>query len=829
MMKHAGKMAGILMALTAWMLTPVAAQEPESAEKTLSPYFLVMSDDPALDQLPLKSTAADVRVAGVIADVRVTQVYQNEGKKTLEAVYVFPASTRASVYGMKMTIGERTIIAKVREREQARREYEQAKKEGKSASLLEQKRPNVFQMNVANILPGDVIQVELSYTELLVPTKGTYEFVYPTVVGPRYSNLPEATAPKSEEWVQNPYLQEGEAPTYGFDIHLSLSGSMPIQQVASSSHKVSVNYESPSLATVRLDPSEKSGGNRDFILKYRLAGGKIESGLLLYKGEKENFFLLMVQPPERVTAAHIPPREYVFIVDVSGSMRGFPLDISKQLLKDLIGNLRPTDKFNVLLFAGDSRTLSEQSLPATPENIGQAITFMEQQRGGGGTELLPALQHALGMKGTEGYSRLFVIVTDGYVRVEKAAFDLIRNNLGTANMFAFGIGSSVNRHLIEGMARVGMGEPLVITKPVEAPGKASAFREYIQSPVLTRAKADFGQFDVHDVEPPGIPDVLAERPVIIFGKWRGEAKGKIRLTGLTGDRKYEQTVDVGQSSPMEANAALPYLWARHKIALLSDYGQVQPGDESIKAEVTRLGLTYNLLTAYTSFVAIDSLIRAKDGKATTVRQPLPLPQGVPGSAVGGKMRMKGFAGGAPTSMSRSMPRPALESPAQPHLKRKAIIIAGGTEAMPPALPLKKKEPQKLADKEEKAEEGAAVMDEEASEKRRVKGRVRHVSEKMVITANLSEMALKNLIQQLIGKIEACYQHALQKNPALKGEIVLKITTDGAGQVTDAEITGFADEDLNACIREKVKGWRFPPSNDGKPGRVEYSLVFETLG
>ena len=331
--------------------TPVYAQPETSEDKTLSPYFLVKSEDPNVDQLPLKSTGADVNIAGVIADVKVTQVYKNEGKQAIEAIYVFPASSKASVYGMKMTIGERTIIAKIQEKEKARQEYEQAKQEGKSASLLEQQRPNVFQMNVANIMPGDLIKVELNYTELLVPTDGVYEFAYPTVVGPRYSNKQEASAAPSEKWVKNPYLHQGEAPPYEFDISTKISASIPIQDVTCTSHKVNVGYESPAIASIKLDPSEKTGGNRDYILKYRLTGGQIESGILLYQGEKENFFLLMMQPPKKVANEQIPAREYIFIVDISGSMHGFPLDISKTLLKNLIGGLKPDDTFNVMLFA----------------------------------------------------------------------------------------------------------------------------------------------------------------------------------------------------------------------------------------------------------------------------------------------------------------------------------------------------------------------------------------------------------------------------------------------------------------------------------------------
>ena len=628
-----------LMLCGAAMLAPAAsaqeAEQMDQADKTLSPYFFVNSDDPTVDALPLKATSAQVNIAGVIADVSVKQVYKNEGKKPIEAIYIFPGSTRAAVYAMKMTIGTRTIVAKIEKREEARQQYEQAKREGKSASLLEQQRPNVFQMNVANIMPGDEIVVEMSYTELLIPTDGMYEFVYPTVVGPRYSNMPAETAPASEKWVENPYTHEGEAPKYTFDIAANLSTGLPIQQATCPSHKVNINYESKSFASIKLDDAEKTGGgNRDFVLKYQLAGGQVESGLLLYKGDEENFFLLMAQPPKRVKPQAIPAREYIFIVDVSGSMHGFPLNISKKLLSDLIGKLNPNEKFNVLLFSGDSAVLSENaSLSATPENIQKAIQFISNQQGGGGTEILPAMQRALALPRAEGVSRSIIVVTDGYVNVEPQVFDLIRGNLGNANMFAFGIGSSVNRFLIEGMARVGMGEPFVLLNENEAPAQAEKFRQYIQSPVLTQAKAEAQGFDMYDIEPPSIPDVFAERPVIYFGKWRGEPSGTLTLSGTGGEGKYSQTFNLAEIAPRAENSALRLLWARHRIQLLGDYYALEPTDERVKA-ITDLGLKYSLLTQYTSFIAVDSEARNKEGQSTTVKQPLPLPQGVSDYAVG---------------------------------------------------------------------------------------------------------------------------------------------------------------------------------------------------
>src|SRR5688572_29726832 len=218
----------------ATVLVPLeaAAQDDRAADdKTLSPYFFVEGGDPAVDRLPLKRTHVEVAVAGVIADVTVRQVYENRGTRPIHARYVFPASTRAAVYGMTMTVGNVRTVARIKEREQAAREFQAAKQEGKSASLLEQSRPNVFTMKVANVLPGDTILVELKYTELLVPTDGTYEFVYPTVVGPRYSDKSQSQASAADQFVNAPYTRQGEAPKSEFHLSGVVSTAVPLREI----------------------------------------------------------------------------------------------------------------------------------------------------------------------------------------------------------------------------------------------------------------------------------------------------------------------------------------------------------------------------------------------------------------------------------------------------------------------------------------------------------------------------------------------------------------------------------------------------------------------
>ncbi|OPY10166.1 MAG: Vault protein inter-alpha-trypsin [Syntrophaceae bacterium PtaB.Bin038] len=761
-MKPAIRMLG-LVALAVLMITWEAAHarsEPAD-DRTRSPYFFVNSGDPALDRLPMKSTSASVRISGVIADVLVAQLYKNEGRRPIEAVYVFPASTRAAVYGMKMTIGKRVVEAKIRKRDEARRDYEKARGEGRSASLLEQHRPNVFQMSVANIMPGDEIRVEMRYTELIVPTDRVYEFVFPAVVGPRYTNQAAERAPAPERWVQNPTLHEGEAPTYAFDITVDLSAGIPIRELASPSHKVKTVYGSPSSVQVSLDPAESRGGNRDYILRYRLDGDRIQSGLLLCEGKGENFFLLMLQPPGRIAPSDIPGREYLFIVDVSGSMHGFPLEISKMLMADLLGNLRPSDRFNVLLFSGGSSVLAEESVPATRENIARAVRLIDRQRGGGGTELLPALRRALSLKKAEGTSRTVAIVTDGYVTVEEEAFDLIRDNLGHANVFAFGIGTSVNRHLIEGMARAGMGEPFVVTKPAEAQASAEKFRSMIQSPVLTQVKVAFRGFEAYDVEPLTIPDVFAERPVLVFGKWRGKAKGAIVLSGMSGNGRFAETLEAGSVKPSASNAALRYLWARHRIALLSDYNRLRAGDKRT-ADLTELGLRYNLLTATTSFVAIDSQARNADGTTATVRQPLPLPRGVSDHALGGNaMKARG---------------PLM-----------ATAVGEAAPACGPALTREKRANAPIAD--------AAV------------------------SGNLSKTDLLEALDGQRRNLEACLAGA-------RGKLVVRLTVNPDGTVKGVRVLSgtLTGTETAQCIVERLKKIRLPAARDGKEGRAVVTVV-----
>jgi len=606
------------------------ASQSDNEEASLSPYFLVEGDR-GIESFPLLKTEANVNIAGITAEIELTQVYKNDGKKTIEALYVFPLGVKSAIHAMTMKIGNRIIEADIEETARAQKIYEQAKNNGQVASLLEQKRPNVFQMKVANIMPGDVVEVIVKYTEILVPEDGTYEFVFPTVVGPRYTGeTAEAKLKGSDNWAVTPYLHEGEKSPYAFDIKVNLRTGLPLAKVWVTSHKVSISKSGDDRAEVTLAKQEKNSGNRDYILKYTLQGKAIHSGILLYPDKKDNYFLLMLEPPEKVEMKMVPPREYVFIIDVSGSMNGFPLEVSKTLIQNIVGGLREKDYFNILFFAGGSQVLSEHALPANKLNKKKAIEMIMSQSGGGGTEILDAFKRALALPKKKGLSRIIITATDGYVTVEKEVFDLVEDNLNQANFFAFGIGSGVNRYIIDGIARVGRGEPFVVTNEKEAEQTAVKFMNYIEHPLLTDIKVEFQGFSTYDVEPLSLPDLFAQRPLVLYGKYKNAA-GKIIVTGRTPAGTYRKEIKVAKSLEDANNSALKYLWAREKIARLSDYAGA---GEDTRGEVTKLGLEYHLMTQYTSFVAVDKVIR-KTGEVVTVKQPLPLPQGVSDYAVGG--------------------------------------------------------------------------------------------------------------------------------------------------------------------------------------------------
>jgi len=341
------------------------------------------------------------------------------------------------------------------------------------------------------------------------------------------------------------------------------------------------------------------------------------------------------------------------------------------------------------------------------------------------------------------------------------------------------------------MARVGMGEPFVITNPEQAPETANKFRKLIESPVLTGIEVDFGGLEVYHVEPPSIPDVLADRPVIVFGKWRGRPRGTISLKGFSGKHPFSKKVDVSKITPLKTNSALRYLWARHRIALLDDYNRLNREDERVR-EVTNLGLTYNLLTAYTSFVAVDTRIRLQDGQAVTVKQPLPLPLGVSDYAL---RESRSFAGKSVSSFAAGP------------------LVSGMKNQVVEENPERKKEDRSTCE----PETDASIRDKKHVELGNV-----------AVSDGLSDRSVQDLIKKYLPEFNRCYQNALKKQPRIKGNVVFKITIDGAGGVLNVQLDkdDVNDKTFERCMLKKLKELQFPASKQRKNSVIVVTFVLK---
>src|SRR5258708_6043115 len=336
---------------------------------------------------PLKHTDVKAQISGFLSRVVVTQEFENPFKEKIEAVYTFPLPQEAAVDDMTMVVGERTVRGKILRREEAQAVYEAAKSNGQTASLLDQERPNIFTQSVANILPGEQIKITISYVETLTDEDGSYEFVFPMVVGPRYvpglptgaqSNgfAPDTTQVPDGSRVTPQPVPEGMRAGHDVSIDVSLDAGVPIDALNSKTHDVTIERPDDRRAIVRLK-DKATIPNKDFVLRYDVAGKKIEDALLTHSSDKGGFFTLILQPPDRVTAADVTPKELVFVLDTSGSMSGFPIEKAKETMKLALVNLYPYDTFNLITFSGDEHILFPEPVPATKDNLAKAQAFLE--------------------------------------------------------------------------------------------------------------------------------------------------------------------------------------------------------------------------------------------------------------------------------------------------------------------------------------------------------------------------------------------------------------------------------------------------------------------
>lgn len=585
--------------------------------------------------LPLKHTDVKGQISGYIATVDVTQQFHNPYDEKIEAVYVFPLPQNAAINEFIMTIGERRIRGIIRERQEAEEIYRQARSQGHVASLLTQERPNIFTQKVANIEPGNEIDINIKYFNTLAYVDGWYEFVFPMVVGPRF-NPPGFTdgvgavargkTGISGQKTEVQYLKPSERSGHDISLAVDIDAGVTIEQLVCASHVINNSSPARDKRTVKLS-SLDSIPNKDFVLRYKVAGKTVKSALVTHRDERGGFFTLMLYPPENLSYLKRAPMEMIFVLDCSGSMSGKPIAKAKQVITRALKKLQPGDTFQIIRFSNNASKLGPNPVPATPANIREGIDYVESLKGSSGTMMIEGIKAALDFAHDPQRFRLVSFMTDGYIGNESEILAAIHQRLGASRIFSFGVGSSVNRYLLDRMAKLGKGAVAYIGMDDSAGQIVDEFYDRISHPALTDVTIDWGDMQVTDMYPSRIPDLFVGWPVILTGRFNGSSSTTIHVKGKVGD----MTQDIAIAADLEDSAAthtgIACVWARKKIETLGSQAAYDTNPD-LPGEIRQVALEYGLMSAYTAFIAVDSSRKTAGDHGMTVAVPVPVPDGV---------------------------------------------------------------------------------------------------------------------------------------------------------------------------------------------------------
>ncbi|MCB9598624.1 MAG: TonB family protein [Sandaracinaceae bacterium] len=725
--------------------------------------------DGELEGFPLTATNVHARVSEFVARVTVEQTFENPYERAIEAVYLFPLPDDAAVDAMELRVGERTIRGQIRERVEAVREYRAARERGALASLLEQERPNLFRQSVANVPPGQSIRVVLSYTQALPYEEGSYRFGFPMVAGPQYA----PTAGEANEDGSTPIAVGGaREDRVTVSIDAALGGSL--REVSSPTHSVEVERRGERAAHVSL---VETAPDHDLEVRFAVAGDEPSVSVLANaRADRDTGYLsLLVHPRLAVPTAEVTPRELVVVLDTSSSMRGRPFELAKAAALRAIAGLRPTDTFRVVRFSDRASELSPTPLPATPENVERARALVSSMTALGSTEMRRGVSAALAPPIEDGRLRVVVLMTDGYVGNEAEVLREVNAALGHSRVFAFGVGAVVNRYLLSRLAEIGRGDLSVVT-PTESPeAAADAFVERLETPYLTDVRVDWGALAVSNVYPRRVPDLYADRPLVVHGRYAHGGRGEITIRGRIAGQPFEQKVDVELPETGAERPELESLWARARIRDLMTEMALRPTD-ALREEVTRVGLEHSLMTQWTAFIAID------DGAA--------LPNGVdyggqarrvgPGGSVGG-LGLVGYGrGGGGTGYGT------------------IGIGSFGTIG-----------------------HGAGV----AARQIRIPQIRTGTAE---VRGSLSREVIQRVVRRQLPAVRYCYEQRLATAPNLQGRLTVAFIVAPDGSVSAANVaqSTLTDETTEACVLAVIRRMQFPMAEGGGPVGVNYPFVFQ---
>ncbi len=766
-------------ATTTW--TKQVAQSPSHASTTNEnsdrpPGGLYVDTNEGKRAVPLKHTEVNAKVSGHVSRVEVTQQFENPFDNPIEAVYVFPLPDEAAVSNMEIQIGDRIIRGNIKKREIAREIYEQAKKQGRTTGLLEQERANIFTQSLANIKPGESIEVTIRYTDSLPFESGQYKFVFPMVVGPRYisNSDPVSDSDRITPPVKKPESRSG----HNIDLNLEIDAGVPVRDLTSTSHDIQTRRQGNTVK-VKLANSN-SIPNRDFILRYQVASQQTQTTVLTQTDNRGGHFVAYLIPAVDYKSEEIIPKDVVFLVDTSGSQSGAPLQQSKTLMRRFVRGLNPEDTFTIIDFSNTTQKLAATPVDNTESNRNQALGYINNLQSGGGTELLNGIQEVLSFPpAEEGRVRNIVLLTDGYIGNEAEVIERVKGGLAAGNrLYTIGVGSSVNRFLLDRLAEVGRGTMQVIRHDESSDRVVEKFFQQINNPVLSDIQVSWEGEGSAQIYPIAEPDLFASQPLVLYGKQPKARDGKLVITGEDANgEEYRQVLQV--NFPTDGgNDAIAQLWGRAKIQDLQTQMYGMETTSGVEA-ITETALSYNLLSKYTAFVAVSEEVRVDaDGQLQQVEVPVEMPQGVSYEGVFGPSS-------APESAAtgQSMPNSAAR-----------VRGSGNLQQAPPSSPAPRTADD-ATEPEAKPETAIAVLEAEGWDD-----------------------AAKERLSRLLQNVSV--------DEDIQGEMVLVLTVrDNRVQnvVLDDTESTLVSKSLFQKIRKRLQGWS-PPS--GGSGKVRVKLQIQ---
>ncbi len=568
---------------------------------------------------PRLSQEVEIYISGMAARSVVRQHFVNSTQQWQEAIYVFPLPDESGVDQLRMRVGERVIEGEIREKEEARKVYQQARREGKKASLLSQERPNIFTVAVANIGPGEEVEVEIEYQQVVGLVGAIFSLRFPMVVGPRY--IPGQPLSQDAEqggirfagtgWSQDtdqvpdgsritPPVAAGGEKLNPVRLMVELAAGFPVARVESLYHGITVEEEEGTKKLVRFNGEVKA--DRDFVLEWEAEKLQTPHAALFTENRgNKDYLLLMLMPPEAENVGEAPPRELIFVLDTSGSMAGPSIIQAREALVLAISRLTEDDRFNVIEFNSDARKLFSQVQPADAERQDKAIRFVQSLRADGGTEIASALDLALDVRQDHERIRQIIFLTDGSVGNEANLLAMIGARLGDSRLFTVGIGSAPNSYFMSRAAAMGRGSFVFIGKVEEVQEKMMELFRKLEHPAVTGISVENRSGLIMESYPDSIPDLYQGEPLVVSLQLP-EQSDVLQISGRIGNRLWQESVN---TETLSRRPGIATLWARKKIRSLMDSLALGSEKSEIRAKVLETALEHHLVSRYTSLVAVE--------------------------------------------------------------------------------------------------------------------------------------------------------------------------------------------------------------------------------